>query len=206
MDTTPTKKQKAVLEFIEEYQMSYGKSPTLREMREHFGVASDNGILKHVRGLEVRGLLMKDDTPRGIQLLASVREKLDAGAETASVPLLGTVPAGGPSHSEEYVLDRINVDKQFIPSPEHTFMLRVTGESMINAGIYEGDLVMADTHKKPKSHDIVVALIDGENTIKRLVQKDGKAYLQAENPEYSDLYPVNELQMQGVVVGLIRQY
>ncbi len=102
-----TEKQKAVLDFIEEYQMSYGKSPTLREMREHFGVASDNSILKHLNALKTKGYIMKDDTPRGIKLLSSVREKLTTGVETASLPLLGTIPAGGAALSEEHVIDRI---------------------------------------------------------------------------------------------------
>lgn len=186
--------------------MNYGKSPTLREMREHFNLASDNSILKHLNALEDKGFLMKDDTPRGIRLLSCVREKIDSGAQSAVVPLLGCIPAGGPAQSEEYVLDHINIDKQFIPHPEQTFMLKVTGESMIDAGIYEGDMVIASTHRQPKSFDIVVALIDGENTIKRLIVKDKAFYLQAENPKYPDLYPVALLEIQGVVIGLIRTY
>lgn len=202
-----TEKQQAVLDFIEEYQMNFGKSPTLKEMREHFNVASDNSILKHLKALEVKGFIMKDDTPRGIKLLSSVREKLEAAVETASIPLLGMVPAGGPAQAEEYVIDRINLDKQFIKSPENTFMLRVTGDSMIDVGIYEGDLVVASVQKVAKIGDIVIALVDGENTIKKLVKgKDGQLYLQAENPKYNDIYALTDLKVQGVVIGLIRTY
>ena len=204
---TLTEKQQAVLDFIEEYQLNFGKSPTLKEMREHFQVASDNSILKHLKALEIKGYLMKDDTPRGIKLLSSVREKLDMGVETAKIPLLGAIPAGGPVVSEEYVIDHINIDKQFIPSSGETFMLRVTGNSMIEAGIYEGDLVIASKKKDAKVGDIVVALVDGENTLKKLVKApDGKLYLQAENVEYDDIYALSDLQVQGVVAGLIRTY
>lgn len=202
-----TDKQGEVLNFIREYQLAYGKSPTVKEMRENFQLASDNSIIKHIKALEEKGYIMKDDTPRGIQMLTSVREVFETGSETSSLPLLGTIPAGGPSHSEEYVLDRINIDKQFVKYPQDTFMLRVTGESMIDAGIYEGDLVIASNKIKPQINDIVIALIDGENTIKRLVKgPDGRAYLKAENQNYSDLYPVSELIVQGVVSGLVRTY
>lgn len=202
-----TKKQKAVLEFIEEYQFDFGKSPTFKEMREHFNVTSDNSILKHLNGLKKKGYLLKDPTPRGIKMLSSLREVIDQGLETAKLPLLGMVPAGGPVGAEEYVIDHINLDKQFVAHPEKSFMLKVTGESMTGAGIYEGDLVVATQKKEAKVGDIVVALIDGGNTIKRLVKgKDGKLYLKAENPEYNDIYALTELKVQGVVVALIRAY
>ncbi|MBT6068332.1 transcriptional repressor LexA [Candidatus Peregrinibacteria bacterium] len=202
-----TKKQQAVLDFIEEYQMNYGKSPTLKEMREHLRVSSDNSVLKHLAGLVKKGFIMKDDTPRGIKMLSSVRERLETGVETASLPLLGMIPAGGAALSEEHVIDHINIDRQFVPSPEKSFMLRVTGESMVDVGILEGDLVIASMQKQAKVGDIVVALVDGENTIKKLVKgNDGQLYLQAENPDYNDIYALRDLQVQGVVVGLIRKF
>lgn len=201
-----TKKQKAVLDYIEDYQYNFGKSPTFKEMREHFNVASDNSILKHLNGLKTKGYLMKDPTPRGIKMLSSVRETMEQGMETAKLPLLGMIPAGGPALAEEYVIDHINLDKQFVQHPEKSFMLKVTGESMIDAGIYEGDLIVASQQKEAKIGDIVVALVDGENTIKRLVKENGKLFLKAENSEYNDIYALSELKVQGVVVALIRSY
>ena len=202
-----TDKQQAVLDYIEEYQLHFGKSPTLKEMRENFNVASDNSILKHLKALEKKGFLMKDDTPRGIKLLSSVREKLDTAVETARVPLLGMIPAGGPVLAEEHIIDHINLDKQFVKAPDKTFVLRVTGDSMIDVGIFEGDLIIASIKKEARIGDIVVALVDGENTLKKLVKgKDGKLYLQAENPKYNDIYALTDLQVQGVVTGLIRTY
>lgn len=204
-----TDKQKAVLDFIEKYQMSFGRSPTLREMREKFKVASDNSILKHLKALEVKGFLEKDD--HGIALLSSVKEKLSS--DVVSLPLLGTIPAGGPVLTEEYIERWVNVEDGLVSDMKNSFILRVTGESMIDAGIYEGDLVIASTKMEPKNGDIVVALIDTGNTLKRFVREGGKAYLRAENKDYCDpttggpeIVPVTELVIQGVVTGLIRQY
>lgn len=242
-----TDKQEAVLKFIEEYQLAYGKSPTLREMREHFNVNSDNSILKHLKALEEKGYLHKDDTPRGIKLLESVKQKL-IGHGSVSLPILGSIPAGGPVITEEYVNGWMDVSEELAKNSENYFMLEVTGNSMIDSGIFEGDLVLVDTKKTPKNEDIVVALIDNANTLKRLIKKDGKRtsekpsstalsenldphpastglrsksscrlasddfsevpkiYLKSENKEYKDIYPVNELIIQGVVTALIRKY
>ncbi|MDP2642491.1 MAG: transcriptional repressor LexA [Candidatus Peregrinibacteria bacterium] len=204
MDQVLTEKQEAVLKFIEEYQLAYGKSPTLKEMREHFGVSSDNSILKHLTALKEKGYIQKDDTPRGIGLLNSVKEKLDEGA--FSLPILGFVPAGGPVVTDEYVEGWMKVGEELAKNNTDYFFLKVTGISMIDAGIFEGDLVLVNTKKEPKAEDIVVALIDEGNTLKRLVRTNGKYYLKAENKDYKDIYPKESLTIQGVVTGMIRQY
>lgn len=201
-----TEKQEAVLKFIEEYQMSFGGSPTLREMREHFGVSSDNSILKHLKALEEKGYIEKDDTPRGIKLLSSIKEKLDAVTESVKLPVLGFIPAGGPVLSEEYIHGYMTVGEELAKDGAGFFLLTVTGSSMIDAGIFEGDLVVVNGKKEAKDGDIVVALVDNANTLKRFIKKDGKVYLKAENKNYNDIYPDNELVVQGVVTALIRQY
>lgn len=201
-----TEKQEAVLKFIEKYQLEFGKSPTIREMREHFGVSSDNSILKHLRALEDKGFIDKDDTPRGINLLDSVKEKFSSATESVKLPVLGYIPAGGPVLSEEYVKEWMNVGSDVAKNSKDYFLLSVTGQSMIDAGILEGDLVVVDTKKNARDGDVVVALIDNENTLKRFIKKDGKVYLKAENKNYKDIYPLNELTIQGVVTALIRQY
>jgi repressor LexA len=206
MSEAITEKQEAVLKFIEEYQMTYGKSPTLREMRENFGVSSDNSILKHLKALEEKGFIKKDDTPRGIQLLSSIKEKLDMVAESVKLPVLGFVPAGGPVITEEYVNGYMTVGEELAKNSKDFFLLTVTGNSMIDAGIFEGDLVVVNTRKEPHDGDIVIALVDNANTVKRFIKKDGKVYLKAENKDYNDIYPENELVVQGVVTALIRQY
>ncbi len=204
MSDALTEKQEAVLKFIGEYQMAYGKSPTLREMREHFGVSSDNSILKHLKALQEKGVISKDDTPRGIALLNSVKEKLESTG--VKLPVLGFIPAGGPVLTDEYVESWMGVGEELAKNANDYFILRVTGNSMIDAGIFEGDLVVINAKKEPRHEDIVVALVDNHNTLKRFIKKDGKVYLKAENKAYKDIYPENELQTQGVVTALIRQY
>lgn len=201
-----TDKQQAVLNFIEEYQLNFGKSPTLREMREHFGVSSDNSILKHLKALEEKGYLSKDDTPRGIGLLQTVKDKLQAVSSMSRIPLLGTIPAGGPVFSEEHVLDYFEVGNDLLKKPQGSFALRVSGLSMINAGILEGDFVIANRDMVAKDGDVVIALVDGKNTVKRYRTKNGQVWLQAENPEYNDIEPTEFLEVQGVVTAVIRMY
>ncbi len=201
-----TEKQEAVLKYIEQYQMRFGKSPTLREMREHFGVSSDNSILKHLKALEDKGYLQKDDTPRGIGLLGSVKEKLEVASNIARIPLLGTIPAGGPVLSDEHIIDYFEVGNDLLKKPQGSFALRVTGLSMINAGILEGDFVIANQEMAPKDGDVVVALVDGKNTVKRYRKKDHQVWLEAENPDYSDIHPDEYLEIQGVVTAVIRMY
>lgn len=205
MSDTLTEKQRAVLDFIEDYQLAHGKSPTLREMREHFKVRSDNSILKHLIALKQKGFIEKDDTPRGIGLLQTVREKL-SGSGGVKLPVLGFIPAGGPVLTEEYINSWITVGDDLAKSSRNYFALEVTGSSMIDAGIFEGDLVLVDMKKEPRDQDIVVALVDNENTLKRLIKKNGKAYLKAENKNYEDIHPLTELQVQGVVTAMIRRF
>lgn len=199
-----TDKQKGVLKYIEKYQMKHGKSPTIREMRERFNVSSDNSILKHLKALEEKGYIQKDDTPRGIKLFESVKKRLES--ETVRLPLLGFVPAGGPVDTEEYVEGWYDVGPDIATAGASNFVLKVRGESMIDAGIHDGDLVVVDGKKHAKNGDIVVALVDNQNTVKRYIKEGSKVYLHAENEAFEDIFPENELLIQGVVTSLLRFY
>lgn len=199
-----TAKQSQVLKFIEQYQLQNGKSPTIREIKEFLQVASDNSVLKHLAALQKKGYLTKDDTPRGIGLLESVKSKLQS--HILSIPVLGAIPAGGPVLAEEYVDSYLSVDANEVKNASQLYWLKVTGNSMIDAGIYEGDIVLCDPSRNPKVNDIVVALVDGENTLKRLLKIEGRYFLKAENSEYSDIHPLNSLETQGVVIKLSRNY
>jgi repressor LexA len=199
-----TPKQQAVLKFIEKYQLKNGASPTLREMREHFNVSSDNSILKHLKALHEKGYIEKDDTPRGIKILESVKNRL--ASESVKLPLLGHIPAGGPVLTEEFIDSWFEVGPDIAKSARGYFLLKVRGDSMINAGIHEEDIVVVDSNKIPSAGDIVVALVDNENTVKRYAREDGKIFLKAENPEYENIYPEQELIIQGVVTALLRYY
>lgn len=199
-----TDKQEAVLKFIESYQLKHGASPTLREMREHFKVSSDNSILKHLTALIEKGFIEKNDTPRGIKLLPNVKDRL--ATPSVKLPLLGSIPAGGPVLSEEYVEDWVSVGQDVVYRTKNSFLLRVRGDSMEEAGILDSDLVVVCSDLEPRNYDIVVALVDNENTVKRLMKEGGQIYLKPENRKYSNIYPEGELQIQGVVTGLLRMY
>ncbi|KKT01727.1 MAG: SOS regulatory protein LexA, repressor LexA [Candidatus Peregrinibacteria bacterium GW2011_GWF2_43_17] len=201
-----TEKQAKILKFIEKYQFKNGGSPTIREMKEYFGLSSDNSILKHLNHLEEKGMISKGDTPRSIKLLSSVKERFEAASNIVSIPVLSTIPAGGPVISEETVIDRIEIKSTMVRKPNSSFILKVSGRSMEGAGILDGDLVIVSTEIEPRNGDVVVALIDGGNTLKRFIREKGRAYLKAENPDYEDIYPVESLEVQGVVTGLIRNY
>lgn len=205
MSDVLTEKQEAVLNFIEDYQMEHGSSPTLREMREFFGVSSDNSILKHLKALEEKGYIEKDDTPRGIKLLSSVKERLQSNE--FKLPLLGMVPAGGPVLTEEYIEDWLNVGEDAIYRYKDSYLLRVTGDSMMDVGIYEGDILVVCGSVEAREGDIVVALVDNQNTVKRYMKDSkGRVYLKPENSNYDNIYPEGNLCLQGVVTGLLRYY
>jgi repressor LexA len=205
MSEVLTEKQEAVLEFIENYQMEHGSSPTIKEMREFFGVSSDNSILKHLKALREKGYIEKDDTPRGIKLLDSVKERLQSSE--FKLPLLGMIPAGGPVLTEEYIENWLNVGEDVVYKYKDSYLLRVVGDSMVEAGINEGDILIVCGSMEPRENDIVVALIDNQNTVKRYMRdSEGRVYLKPENVNYENIYPEGDLCVQGVVTGLLRYY
>ncbi len=197
-----TEKQEALLNYIEQYQLENGGSPTIREMREYFGVSSDNSILKHLTALEEKGKIRRSEGK--VQLLSSIKAKLQK--ETVKLPLLGYVPAGNPVDNQEAIEKWLEVGEDVIYRNKQSFLLRVTGNSMINAGINDGDIVVVCSELEPKAGDIVVALVDNQSTVKRYMTQAGKVYLKPENPEFENIYPQNDLCVQGVVTGLIRYY
>lgn len=204
---TLTKKQESVIRFIEQYQLEYGKSPTVRELKTHFQLQSDNSIIKIVKALREKGYLEKDSTPRGIKLLNKVKEKLEEVKNLIRLPILGEINAGAPILSEENYMGRMTVGNVGVKNPQSSFLLRVRGDSMKDAGIFEGDLVIVDNNKQAKNGDVVVAFVDHEHTVKRYVkEKDGTIYLKPENSAYSLIHPKEKLQIQGVVTGLLREY
>jgi repressor LexA len=202
-----TPKQTELYRFIESYQMEHGASPTIREMCGALSVSSDNSIIKHLDALEKKGFITRrEDIPRGIGLFGSVKNRLQSPAEV-KIPLLGSIPAGGPVMSEEHIEKEMTVGEDIVYKPEDSFMLRVKGDSMVNVGIYEGDLVIACRTLPPKDYDVVIALVDGMNTVKTYRAKSSQGpYLQPENDRYKPIYPEGSLEIQGVVTAVIRMY
>ena len=196
-----TPHQRTTLNYIGEFQRKRGYSPSLSDLAIAFGVRSKNAIAKVVNALTKAGFLQKD--PKGrIKIL----EIAEAGVAAMSLPLFGPISAGFAAAAEEQAEENITLENYLVRDRNSTFLLRVKGNSMINAGIHEGDLVIVERGREPKLNDIVVGVLDGEYTLKRLKRDKGKYYLQAENPDYPDLYAMEDLQVAGVVRGVMRKY
>lgn len=197
-----TKRQKELLEFIVHQIREYSMPPSLSEMAEHLQVSSKNAVAKLLSSLEEGGYIETSGKARGISVINSLSESLEKGL--VRVPVLGSIQAGSPHLAEEFVEEWINLPQSFIKGRRDVFLLRVRGDSMINAGIHEGDLVIVKPTREAKHNDIVVALLHDEATVKRFVQIKNRAYLKAENPDYQNIYPKEEWMVQGKVVGVIR--
>jgi repressor LexA len=194
-----TKKESFVLDYIRTYQHEFGTYPTYREIMQSIRANSVNSVCQYLKQLEEKGEIeiIKN---KGYRL--THRDDVQPGI--FAIPLLGAVQAGVPNSTQE-AEETINMPEAFIAKPDHTFILRVRGESMKDAGFNEGDHVIVE-RREARVGEVVVALLNGENTVKRLVEKNGQLFLKAENPEFTDIYPKNEWSVQGVVVGLWRRY
>lgn len=199
---TLTPHQRTVLSYIREFQQKRGYSPSLADLAVAFGVRSKNAVAKVVTALFRAGHLEKD--PKG---RIKIMERPQAnGTAPMMLPLFGPIAAGFAAPVEEQAEETITIDDYLIRDKSSTFLLRVKGDSMISAGIHEDDLVVVERGKEPRVGDIVVGILDGEFTIKRLVKEKGRFFLKAENPRYPDLHAREELKVAGVVRGVIRKY
>jgi len=176
--------------------------PTVSEMTEAFKYKSKRSISIILDELVTKGYIKVSGLARGITVLNSLSESLEKGM--VRVPLLGRVQAGGPTLAEEHIEEWINLPQNLTKGRRDVFLLKVRGDSMINAGIFEGDLVIVRPTREARNNDIVVALLHDEATVKRYIQIKNRAYLKAENPDYKDIYPKEEWMIQGKVVGVIR--
>ncbi len=184
------------IKLIKNFYEQHMRMPSYAEMALLFGVKSKNAVYKSVRKLIEAGLLEKDETGH-IKLTRN----------PTGIRILGSVEAGFPSPAEEELRDTVSLERFLIDNPESTFMLEVSGDSMINAGILPGDYVLVDKSKKPMLHDIVIAQVDGEWTMKYLERdRSGKYVLTPANPKYSPIKPEEELIIAGVVIGVVRKY
>lgn len=196
-----TSHQRTVLSYIGEFQKKRGYSPSLADLALAFGVRSKNAVAKVVNVLVREGHLEKD--PKGrIKILELEKEE----TPPLTLPLFGPISAGPVRAAEDQAVQTFALGDRLVRDPSATFLLRVKGDSMIEAGIIEGDLAIVEKGVEPRLGDIVVGILDGEFTLKRLKRDKGKYYLQAENPAYGDLYALDELGIAGVVRGVVRLY
>ncbi len=203
--TNLTIRQRQVLDFIQSARQSAEASPTLREIAAHFGFKSSRAAADHLDALKRKGFLQSEPgkarTLRATSPLAKLRSPV------VEIPLFGSIPAGLPQAREQDAEGCVSVDVESIgfKPTRNTFALRVTGDSMVGRHILNGDVVVLEHGPEPRHGEVVAALIDGENTLKTFIKRDGKPYLKAENPKYPDLLPAEELMIQGVFKALIRK-
>jgi repressor LexA len=203
-----TARQQQIWDFLVQYADAHGYPPTVREIGEAVGLASPSTVHAHLANLERAGLLRRDPTkPRALELVGrQLRQPLRASSETQSLPLVGQIAAGGPLFAEQHVEDYVGVPGVIGPGD---FVLRVKGESMIDAGILDGDYVVVQRRQEARDGDIVVALAGDdesadEATVKRFFRENGRIRLQPENAAQEPIY-ADHVQILGRVVGVFRR-
>jgi repressor LexA len=199
-----TGRQQEIWDFLVDYVDDHGYPPTVREIGEAVGLASPSTVHAHLANLERAGLLKRDPTkPRALELVG--RERSDAAAATAErLPLVGQIAAGGPLLAEENVEEHLAVPETL----RGDFLLRVKGDSMINAGILDGDIVVVQRSQDARNGEIVVALAGedesaDEATVKRFFRESGRVRLQPENDALEPIYAPH-VQILGRVTGVFR--
>jgi len=201
-----TKRQQEIFDFIKRYSAKYGYPPTVRDIGKAVGLASSSTVHAHLANLEKIGLLRRDPTkPRALELLDRAAAGVQAGVQTflqPGLPLVGQVAAGQPIVAEENIEEYIQTPS-FAGGEDGEFLLRVRGDSMVDAGIIEGDLVVVRSQDHAQDGDIVVALVGEEATVKRFFQESDHVRLQ---PENASMEPIRsrDVRVLGKVVGLMR--
>lgn len=203
-----TKRQEEILDFIVGRVRDEGFPPTLKEIAERFGLASANAARDHVLALERKGFLRRTgEKSRALSLDPSLRARA-TGAAPHGWPLVGVVPAGSPVLAEENFEGYVDLNELF-GKHEGTFLLRVRGESMIGAGINDGDIVVVRHQERVASGEIGVAVVSGEATVKRLFHEEGTWRLQPENPAMDPIRVWEgdpEFRVAGKVIGVVRRF
>ena len=198
-------KQTAILEYIRDCILEKGYPPTVRDICQAVGLKSTSSVHSHLSTLEERGYIRRDPTkPRAIEIIDD--EFALSRREVINIPVVGSVAAGEPILAQENIQDYFPVPPEYLHNTNsQTFILRVKGESMINVGIYDGDLVIIEQRNTASNGEIVVALIEDSATVKTYYKEKGYIRLQPEN-DTMDPIIVNECQILGKVIGLYRQY
>jgi repressor LexA len=203
-----TKRQQEIFEYIKQYSARHGYPPTVRDIGKAVGLASSSTVHAHLANLEKVGLLRRDPSkPRAIELLdratAAAADAMKSVVRPTGLPLVGHVAAGQPILAEENIEDYVTVP-EIAGGDEGEYVLRVRGDSMIGAGILEGDFVVVRPQETAADGDIVVALVGEEATVKRFFREEDHVRLQ---PENEALEPIRsrEVRVLGRVVGVFRR-
>ena len=205
-----TDRQRAILAFITQSINERGYPPTLREIGTHFGIRSTNGVNDHLRALEKKGYLEREDLKsRALRPVTAAGRPLERPTEVIDVPVLGRVAAGVPLLAVENVEDTVRVDRFFIGQTREVFALRVKGDSMIEDGIHNGDYIFVRKQLHASRGDTVVAMIEGEATVKRYYPEGEHIRFQ---PANATMEPIvvrkrdwKSVNLLGVVIGVYRR-
>ena len=191
-----TKRQQEIFDFIYHYVACENRPPTIIEIKSHFNIVSNQAVVDHLIALEKKEYIKRLKNSRGILLLKTKR----------SFPILGRVSAGNPFESGEYHDEHLKLESLF--DEKDSYVIRVKGDSMKNAGILEGDYIIVKYQNKVDSGEIGIAVIDGETTVKRIIYRDNKVILQPENDLYTpiEIDPnKTPLLICGKVIGVVRK-
>ncbi len=198
-----TDRQSKILEYIRYVTRVRNYPPSVREIGEAVGLSSSSTVHNHLNQLERRGLIKRDPSKSRTVQLVQGAEEAEERRNAVSIPIVGNVAAGSPILAEQ------NIEDHLLVSPDHAqegwFALRVRGDSMVNAGILDGDLVIVRPQQDAPDGTIVVALVEEEATVKRLDRSTGRVRLVAENPHYEPIVP-DRVSMVGAVRGVVRSY
>jgi len=210
IDRGTTEKQLRILDVIREFTAEMGYPPSVREIGERVGLSSSSTVQSHLKTLERRGLLRRDPTkPRALvpadMVLRAVASpaRRESGPETISLPIVGRVAAGVPITATENLEDTFVLPASFV-GRNGSFMLRVKGDSMIDAAILDGDLIVVEPQPDANNGQIVVAMIDGEATVKTFYREAGRIRLQPENRTMEPIY-VDDVTVVGRVEAVVRR-
>jgi repressor LexA len=199
-----TDRQKEVLTYISTYTEENSYPPTVRDISEHFGI-SLRAVQDHILALQKKGYLSQSQKKaRSIRVLSDCRDK-EPQTYISKVPLLGTVAAGKPLLSEENLDGYVNLTEPFVRPGKSYFALRVRGQSMINAGILDGDLAVVEQASTAIDGQIIVAVIDDAITLKRYYKESGRIRLQPENPDFQAIY-CTDVRIVGILSNIVRTY
>ena len=217
-----TIKQRELLNFLQDYEHKHQASPSFDEMRQAIGLASKSGIHRLISGLEERGFIRRlANRARAIEIIRNENTALETNQKTDTniihtpfrtssqieLPMLGRIAAGTPIEAISDPTSFLSIPSSMIESGEH-YALEIVGDSMIDAGIHDGDTVIIRKTEQALNGDIVVALVDGhEATLKKFKRESGRVALEAANPQYETRYFTNnQVRIQGKLSGLIRKY
>jgi repressor LexA len=204
-ERAPTERQSRILEVIRDFTEERGYPPSVREIGERVGLSSSSTVQSHLKSLEKRGLVHRDPTkPRALITMGAASHAAHAAIPDVGVlPIVGKVAAGVPITAAE------NVEGEFVLPAEFarkdgTFILRVQGESMVGAAILDGDLIVVSPQPDAQNGEIVVAMVEGEATVKRFFRERGRIRLQPENATMAPLYPA-DVTILGKVFAVFRK-